>query len=90
MNITQQIALTMSTVAQAHASNWRAYAALAGMLLTIGGMVAMMWFLSSQATLDVRGWLCGAASIAGLALWRALLPTAARLVEQRRLQDGGR
>lgn len=86
MNITQQIALTLSTVAQAHAANWRAYAALGGMLLTIAGMLAMMWFLSSQPTLDVRGWLCGGASVAGLLLWRATLPLAVQQVEQRRLR----
>ncbi|NHZ65763.1 hypothetical protein [Massilia genomosp. 1] len=90
MNITQQIALTLSTVAQAKAANWRAFAALAGMLLMIGGMVAMMWFLSSQPTLDLRGWLCGGASLAGLALWRATLPLAVHEVERRRLRGGGR
>lgn len=89
MNITQQIALTLSTAAQAHAANWRAWAALAGMLLMIGGMVAMMWFLS-QPSFDMRGWLCGAASMAGLAVWRATLPLAVHEVEQRRLRGGGR
>ncbi|HEX8610469.1 MAG TPA: hypothetical protein VF800_04210 [Telluria sp.] len=89
MNITEQIALTLSTVAQARAANWRAYAALAGMLLMMGGMVAMMWFLSSQPTLDLRGWLCGGASVAGLALWRATLPQAVQEVEQRRQRGGG-
>ncbi|ATQ77460.1 hypothetical protein CR152_25365 [Massilia violaceinigra] len=76
MNINQQIALTLSTAANARAANWRAWAALAGMMVTIGGMVAMMWFLSTQPTLDLRGWLCGGASMAGLALWRAMLPLA--------------
>lgn len=90
MNLSQQIALTLSTVAQAHAANWRAYAALAGMIVTIGGMVAMMWFLSSQPTSDLRGWLCGGASLAGLALWRGMLPLAVEQVAQRRLRDGGR
>lgn len=89
MNISEQIALTLSTVAQAPAANWRAYAALAGMLLTMGGMVAMMWFLSQPAS-DMRGWLCGAASVAGLAVWRALLPPAMRMAQQQRQRGSGR
>lgn len=74
MNIHQQIALTLNTAADL--ANWRAWAALAAMIVTIGGMLAMMWFLSSQPTSDARGWLCGGASAAGLVLWRALLPLA--------------
>lgn len=75
MNFNQQVALTFRLVSRGKAGNWQAWLALAGMLLMIGGMVAMMWFLS-QPTLDLRGWLCGAASIAGLFLWRATLPQA--------------
>ena len=76
MSFNDDMALTLRTVSGAPASNWPAYAALMGMLLMIGGMVAMMWFLSSQPTLDLRGWLCGAVSVAGLMLWRGLLPVA--------------
>ncbi|NHZ80378.1 hypothetical protein F2P44_14005 [Massilia sp. CCM 8695] len=76
MNIHQQIALTLSTAATARAANWRAWAALAAMIVTIGGMLAMMWFLSSQPTLDLRAWLCGGASAASLVVWRALLALA--------------
>ena len=83
MNFNEQIALTLRTVAHGHLSNWRAYAALIGMLLMIVGMVAMMWFLS-QPTVDLRGWLCGGASIGGLMLWRALLPPA--VAEDQRLE----
>lgn len=75
MNFNEQIALTLRTVSHGHLGNWRAFAALAGMLLMICGMVAMMWFLSQPIT-DVRGYLCGAASVAGLVLWRAMLPLA--------------
>ena len=75
MNFNDQIALTFRIALRGNVSNWRAYAAFAGMLAMILGMVAMMWFLS-QPTIDVRGWLCGAASVAGLSLWRAMLPLA--------------
>jgi len=76
MNMTEQISLTLRIVSHGHFNNWRAYAALLGMLAMIGGMVAMMWFLSSQAPSDMRGWLCGGASVIGLALWRSMLPLA--------------
>ncbi len=75
MNFNDQIALTLRIVSHGHFSNWRAFAALAGMLAMIGGMVAMMWYLSQPGT-DMRGFLCGAVSIAGLFLWRAMLPLA--------------
>ena len=75
MNFSEQIALTLRTVAHGKLHNWRAYAALAGMLAMIVGMVAMMWFLS-QPVVDVLGWLCGGASVGGLMLWRAMLPLA--------------
>ena len=76
MNINEQIALTLTTMSTCRSTNWRAYAATIGMLFMIGGMVAMMWFLSSQPTTDLRAWLCGGASLAGLALWRTMLPLA--------------
>ncbi len=76
MNMTEQIALTLRIVSHGHINNWRAYAALAGMIAAIGGMVTMMWFLS-QPTSDWRGWMFGAASVAGMGLWRAMLPLAA-------------
>ena len=75
MNFQDQIALTFRIVGHGHFSNWRAYVALLGMFAMIGGMVAMMWFLS-QPTTDTRGWICGALSIVGLNVWRALLPGA--------------
>lgn len=87
MNFNEQVALTLSTVAHGHLGNWRAFAALAGMLLMIGGMVAMMWFLSSQPTTDVRGWICGGVSVAGLMIWRAMLPLA---VEQDRVYEAAK
>ena len=75
MNFNQQVALTLRLVAHGKAGNWPAWLALAGMLMMIGGMVAMMWFLS-QPAVDLRGWLCGGVSIGGLFLWRAMLPQA--------------
>jgi hypothetical protein len=76
MSLHDDIGLTLRIVSHGRASNWPAYAALLGMLAMIGGMVAMMWFLSSQPTSDLRGWLCGALSVAGLGIWRRLLPEA--------------
>jgi hypothetical protein len=78
MSLNDDMALTFRTVASGPAGNWQAWAALAGMLLMIAGMVAMMWFLSSRPTFDPTGWLCGAASVAGLALWRHMLPAAVK------------
>jgi hypothetical protein len=77
MNFNEQVALTLRIASHGRLGNWRAFVALAGMIVMIGGMVAMMWFLSAQATSDPRGWVCGALSVAGLALWRAMLPGAA-------------
>jgi hypothetical protein len=76
MSFNDDMALTFRTVASGPASNWPAYAAVAGMLVMIGGMIAMMWFLSSRPTSDLTAWLCGGASVAGLALWRNMLPVA--------------
>jgi hypothetical protein len=76
MSLHDDVSLTLRTAASGPASNWHAYAALIGMLLTIVGMVAMMWFLSSAPTSDPAGWICGALSVAGLFLWRATLPEA--------------
>ncbi len=81
MSFNDDMALTFRTVAGSPASNWPAYAALVGMLIMIGGMIAMMWFLSSRPTTDLVGWLCGAVSMAGLGLWRSMLPLA---VERKR------
>ena len=80
----QDIALTLNLLTQGPIGNWRAWLALAGMLLMIGGMVAMMWFLSSRPTLDLTGWLCGGASVAGLGLWRTMLPQALAWRDQAR------
>jgi hypothetical protein len=87
MNFHDQIALTLRTVSHGHLGNWRAFAALAGMIVMIGGMVAMMWFLSQPVT-DMRGWLCGAASIGGLFVWRAMLPLA--VAQDQRDEDAKR
>jgi hypothetical protein len=76
MSLHNDVSLTLRTAASGPAGNWHAWLALAGMLATFAGMVAMMWFLSSAPTLDLTGWLCGAASAAGLFLWRATLPRA--------------
>lgn len=84
MSLHDDMALTFRTVAGAPVSNWPAYAALTGMVLMVAGMVAMMWCLSFLPTLDLRGWLCGAASVAGLMLWRSMLPVA---VDRRRRGD---
>lgn len=77
MNFQQQIGLTLRIVSHGHASNWRAFVALAAMILMIGGMIAMMWFLSSAPSSDLRPWICGIASVVGLALWNNMLPLAA-------------
>ena len=76
MSFNDDMALTFTTAASGPAGNWPAYAAVAGMLVMIGGMIAMMWFLSSRTTSDLTAWLCGGASVAGLALWRNMLPVA--------------
>ena len=76
MNFNDQLALTVRLAVRGNLRNWRAYAALAGMLVMLGGMVLMMWLLSQPGT-DLRGFACGAASVAGLSLWRAMLPGAA-------------
>jgi hypothetical protein len=73
MNINQQVSLTLRLVWRAPLSHWSAYAALFGMLVTIGAMVAMMWFLSSRPTSDLTAWLCGALSVSNMLLWRAML-----------------
>ena len=76
MNINDEFAQTLGLVSRANTSNWHAYAALVGMLMMILGMVAMMWFLSSEPTLEIKGILSCAVSIIGLGLWRNMLPAA--------------
>ena len=76
MSFNDDMALTFRTAAGGPVGNWPAYAAVVGMLVMIGGMIAMMWFLSSRPTSDLTAWLCGGASVAGLALWRNMLPVA--------------
>lgn len=56
---------------------WRALAALAGLVLMVGGMVAVMW-LQAQPVIDPAVWLCGGVSVAGLVLWRAMLAALSR------------
>ncbi len=75
MNFNQQLSLTFQLASRAGLANWPAWLALLGMLLMIAAMVGMMWFLS-QPVVDLRAWLCGGASIAGLGLWRSMLPLA--------------
>lgn len=70
MSMHDDIALTLRLVQQR--SNWRPFAALAGLVAMIGGMITLMWFLS-QPVMDLRGWLAGALSVAGMLIWRTML-----------------
>ena len=51
---------------------WRAMAALAGLVMMVGGMIAVMWF-QAQPVVDPIVWVCGGLSVAGLVLWRSML-----------------
>lgn len=76
MSLHDDVTLTFQTAARGPASNWPVYAAIAGMLATFGGMLGMMWFLSSGPTTDALPWICGGISAAGMLAWRAMLPRA--------------
>lgn len=75
MSMNDDVAATLRLVRQDH--NARAFAALAGMLAMIGGMVALMWCLS-QPVMTAQGWGFGALSVAGMLLWRAMLAASRR------------
>lgn len=70
MGMQQDVATTWRLVTQG--AGWRAFAALLGLVLMVGGMVAVMWF-QAQPVVDDIVWLCGAASVGGLVLWKTML-----------------
>ncbi|MES2150497.1 MAG: hypothetical protein V4508_11995 [Pseudomonadota bacterium] len=76
MNMQQDAVSTIRIALRAGARNWLAYAALAGMLMTIGGMVGLMWFVSFEPGFGLHAMLCGALSVGGLLLWNGTLGTA--------------
>lgn len=70
MSMQSDVATTWRLVTRG--AGWRAWAALAGLALMVGGMVVVMW-LQAQPIVDNIVWLCGALSVAGLVLWRTML-----------------
>jgi hypothetical protein len=75
MSMQQDVAATWRLVSQG--GGWRALAALLGLMLMVGGMIALMWF-QSQPVVDDLAWLCGALSVAGLVLWKYMLARQSR------------
>lgn len=70
MSMQQDVASTWRLVTQG--GGWRAWTALFGLVLMVGGMIAVMWF-QAQPVLDNRVWPCGALSVGGLVLWKTML-----------------
>ena len=77
MSMNDDVARTLSAAKQS--GHWHGWAAVAGMLVMFGAMVALMWFLA-QPAMDPRAWGLMALSVAGLVLWRYMLAlTSARI-----------
>lgn len=77
MSMNDDVARTLRLAKQS--GHWHGWAAVAGMLVMIGAMVALMWFLAQPVT-DPRAWALMAVSVAGLVLWRYMLAiTSARI-----------
>ncbi len=76
MGLIEETRLTLRTAASAGRANWYAYAALLGMLMMFGGMLALMWCISFEPTFTVHGWISGAASLLGRLLWSLTLTQA--------------
>ena len=74
MSMNQDVAQTWHHVATGR--GWRAYAALLGLLLMVGGIIAVMWY-QAQPVVDDIAWVCGGISVAGLLLWRSMLTSLA-------------
>lgn len=75
MSMQDDVAATWRHVSKG--GGWRAYAGLLGLVLMVGGMIAVMW-LQAQPVVDDVVWLCGALSVAGLVLWKTMLARQAR------------
>ncbi len=80
MSMNDDVARTLRLAKQS--GHWHAWAAVAGMLVMIGAMVALMWFLA-QPAMDVRAWGLMALSICGLIVWRYMLALSAARMDKK-------
>lgn len=80
MSMNDDVARTLRLATQS--GHWHAWAAVAGMLVMIGAMVALMWFLA-QPVMDPRAWGLLALSVAGLILWRYMLALCAARIDKK-------